>query len=309
MGGDDLDDAEDLFWIKPVRESGNDSDSSASDDQPLTKKRVLPQDFSYPSNEVDANKKVKREPSSSKQQLLWKAGCNLDQQSNVEQAHFLTTALRHYVLLQSSLTTKTVGGEEEATEEASLISVLPHHCLKIDATSDSGTTEVSSPSPWSNRIRQVASLKTLREWKPIGSPCVVIVCASARRAVSLLKQELAPLKVRTAKLFPKNGSVQEQCQSLMTASFPIAVGTPHRLRLLSSSETKGKPCLQWDHTQLVILDAHCSQKQYTVCTLPDTAAECMRLLHEFIYPKLTRSGKTKKKNTSHQRRCQITFLA
>ena len=304
MGGDDLDDTEDLHWIRPVRgESGKDDDSSSIDDRSPTNKRVRPE----ASNEAN-NKKVKREDST--QQVLWKAGRNLHQQSHVEQAQFLTTAIRHYALLQQS----SVVATDEATEEgAAQISILPHHCLKNEDVSELEATD--GASHWLHRIRQVVSLKTLRDWKPVGSPCVIVICASARRAVSLLKHELAPLKVRTAKLFPKNGSLDEQCQSLTAASIPIAVGTPHRLRQLSSYSTSpgGKsPCLQWDHTQLVILDAF-PQKQYTVCTLPDTAAECMQLLREFVYPQLSRRRKhdssAAKGPVSHQRACQISFLA
>jgi hypothetical protein len=313
MGGDDLDDSEDLCWIRPVRgESGNDDDSSAaSDDSPSNKKRGrFSNDSIDPSDEVNVNKKVKKEPASlSTQQVLWKAGHDLDQQTTVEQAQFLTTAMRHYALLQISST--SIDQEASPEDDVSKISILSHHCLKNDDMPESGTTDVSSSSPWLNHIRPVVSLKTLRDWKPIGSPCIVVICASARRAVSLLKHELAPFKVRTAKLFPKNGSVQDQCQTLMAGSMPIAVGTPHRLRQLSShvpEEKNGKPCLQWNHTQLVILDAF-PQKQYTVCTLPDTAAECMHLLREFVYPQLLeRGGKKKKGASTHQRGCQIAFL-
>jgi hypothetical protein len=313
MGGDDLDDSDDLVWIKPVRgESGIDDDSSTdADASPGTQKRALRPDDSSPPEEVgNSNKKARKEPPPlSTQQVLWKAGRNLHQQTNVEQAQFLTTAMRHHALLQNA---STAGAEASPEDDASQISILPYHCLKKDYVPESETTDVASSSPWLNHIRAVVSLKTLRDWKPIGSPCIVIICASARRAVSLLKHELAPFKVRTAKLFPKNGSVQEQSLSLMAASIPIAVGTPHRLRQLSSygiDEKKGRPCFQWDHTQLVILDAF-PQKQYTVCTLPDTAAECMHLLREFVYPQLVaRVSKRKKGASPHQRSCQITFLA
>jgi hypothetical protein len=136
-----------------------------------------------------------------------------------------------------------------------------------------------------------------------------------------LKQELAPLKVRTAKLFPKNGSVTEQRQQLITTPIPIAVGTPHRLRQLSSAVSLdttaaagggGGGSLQWDHVQLVIIDNYIvPQKQYTVCTLPDTASACMNLLREYVCPQFvrkttsTQQQQPRKKNSG----CQITFLA
>jgi hypothetical protein len=147
-----------------------------------------------------------------------------------------------------------------------------------------------------------------------------------------LKHELAPLKVRTAKLFPKNGSVTEQRQQLITTPIPIAVGTPHRLRQLSSAVSLdttaaaggggGGGSLQWDHVQLVIIDNYIvPQKQYTVCTLPDTASACMNLLREYVCPQFVRRTTStqqqpppppRKKNSgggNRQKGCQITFLA
>jgi hypothetical protein len=137
---------------------------------------------------------------------------------------------------------------------------------------------------------------------------------SARRAVSLLKDEMSSFKVRTGKFFPKNGSIMEQQQQLATGVFPIVIGTPHRLRQLSVSTSTsgggGSPrTLNWDDTQLVIIDNYqIPHKQYTVCTLPDTASDCMNLLKEQVYPQLckqqSRSSNTKKSTKS----CQIVFL-
>jgi hypothetical protein len=107
----------------------------------------------------------------------------------------LTTAIRHYTLLQSSGSTSdknnttddngtdTNGAEIEANDdlkEQALITILPQHCLGSDHLSIARPVgrvvqepDSSSSSVWLDRIRQVASLKTLREWKHIGSPCVV----------------------------------------------------------------------------------------------------------------------------------------
>jgi len=126
----------------------------------------------------------------------------------------------------------------------------------------------------------------------------VIVCISARRAVAVLK-ELASLKVRAAKLFPKNGSVADQRKQLAQAhGIGIAVGTPHRLQQLAAAENDddnnnnnnagraaGSLSL-FDRTQLVILDCELSHKQFTVCTLPDTAPHCMSLIRESVLPQL-----------------------
>ena len=153
---------------------------------------------------------------------------------------------------------------------------------------------------------------------------------------------MSSFKVRTGKLFPKNGSIIEQQQQLASSILPIVIGTPHRLRQLSSSVSSttstttlsdsnsksssnndGARTLNWDYTQLVIIDNYqIPHKQYTVCTLPDTASDCMNLFKEHVYPQLctTTSNNNRKKDLHVQqqsrnsntrkntKRCQIAFL-
>jgi hypothetical protein len=66
------------------------------------------------------------------------------------------------------------------------------------------------------------------------------------------------------------------------------VGTPHRLQLLYKNGEEENRGVTLDQTQLVILDSDVSNKQYTVCTLPDTAPHCMNFLNESILPQLQR---------------------
>jgi hypothetical protein len=137
--------------------------------------------------------------------------------------------------------------------------------------------------------------------------------------VAILK-ELAPLKVRSAKLFPKNGSVTEQQQQLGMAAFGVAVGTPHRLCQLAAAaaavETNDDTSrrsndrnifgpLSLQHSRLLIFDCHVSQKQYTVCTLPDTAPHCAMLVRDFVAPWWSKTDPASgHKAKSH---CQIAF--
>jgi hypothetical protein len=113
----------------------------------------------------------------------------------------------------------------------------------------------------------------------------VVVCISARSAVAVLN-ELSSLKVRVAKIFPNNGSAEEQCEQHSLTSFGLAVGTPHRLQLLYKSGEEENRGLTLDRTQLVILDSDVSNNQYTVCKLPDTLPHCMNFLNESILPQL-----------------------
>ena len=105
-------------------------------------------------------------------------------------------------------------------------------------------------------------MKKLKKWKRTKSPCVVVICISARRAVAVLK-ELSALKIRAAKLFPKNGSTEEQREQLQTTPFGMVVGTPHRLSVLAGCEGQ-EATLDFSETKLVVLDTHLSNKQYSV---------------------------------------------
>ena len=99
-------------------------------------------------------------------------------------------------------------------------------------------------------------------------------------------KELAPFKVRAAKLFAKHMQVAQQEQWLRETPFPIAVGTPHRLQVLCE-----KGALRLNHTKLIVLDAHKDSKNFTVCTLPDTAPHCSEFLREQVLPALNERPK------------------
>jgi len=130
------------------------------------------------------------------------------------------------------------------------------------------------------------------------------------------------LKVRIAKLFPKNGSVEEQRRQLSSTPFSIAVGTPHRLNALlsssppsSSSASDRMKGLRLDKTQLVVLDDFSTPKNYTVCTQPDTAPDCARFIGEFVLPQITRQQEKHRKRDEKRKEhsCQdhglrIAFL-
>ena len=177
---------------------------------------------------------------------------------------FLTTSLQHYKMLANA-------NDEDDDDEK------PTDDYKLTSKS----LVSSSQDTLAARLREVVSLKRLKKHRETRSPAVVVVCQSARRAVAILK-ELHELRLRACKLFPKNGDVAQQVTQLRQSPFPLAVGTPHRLVALGR-QAKG---LNFQHTQLVVLDTFISKKQYTVCTLPDTAADTMELLREHVLPEM-----------------------
>jgi hypothetical protein len=133
----------------------------------------------------------------------------------------------------------------------------------------------------------LSSVKRLKKWKYTGSPMVIIVCLSARRAVQILKQ-LSPLNVRAAKLFAKHMDMEEQITMLRTSSFGIAVGTPNRLLKLFEigGSEEGKGALSLDGTELVVIDNQEDSKAFTVCTLNDTAPDLMQFLNRAVVPQM-----------------------
>lgn len=262
MGGDDLG-SEDEAWMTSLAAPTNDnSDSEKEDEQPSqedakSRKRKVEQVSKTGDGSATKSKKLQ-----STDRLIVEAGRNIEEKSAEEQAAFLTTAVKHYSLLESD------------SVDLGTLKFLPRYFSK--SKDGSNMTE---------KIKDVLSMKRLKKWKQTGSPCVVVICISARRAVAILK-ELSSLKIRVAKLFPKSGSTTEQRAQLKSTPFGLAVGTPHRLAALAGCTDEGGVSLDFEQTQLVVFDTHLSNKQYSVVSLPDTAPHCMSLIREKLLPEL-----------------------
>jgi protein CMS1 len=252
MGGDDLG-SDDEFLIEQISDAAHVQAPTARDNVAVTesKKRKLSDTADDDDKVEDPDKKKK-----SFTKVLLAAGRNLEEQTAEQQAAFLSTALRHQILMTSN---------EDLAAESKL---LQHHF------------RTSSKETLLERLKDGVAIKRMKTWKNIKSPCVVVICISAKRAVEVLK-ELSGTKVRAAKLFAKHMKLAEQSEQLQTIPFGLAVGTPNRLRALCDGGD-----LSFAHTQLVILDCQVSNKAFTVCTLPDTAPDTMSLLSEFAVPQL-----------------------
>mmetsp|Transcript_28534 Transcript_28534/g.77235 ORF Transcript_28534/g.77235 Transcript_28534/m.77235 type:complete len:315 (-) Transcript_28534:175-1119(-) len=110
------------------------------------------------------------------------------------------------------------------------------------------------------------------------SPRAIVCCLSARRSVAVLK-DLAPMKLRVAKLFPKQGTIGEQARQLETTDFALAVGTPHRIKELIDGGS-----LTLENTRLLGLDTFLNPKNQSVYTLHDTAPFLKSILKEHAEP-------------------------
>ncbi|KAL7573694.1 hypothetical protein ACA910_007736 [Epithemia clementina (nom. ined.)] len=331
MGGDDLG-SDDEYLTTHVRaiDDGNDGaadlvvdheTSSGTKKSPKRKRSGEDEDGGGGSSSsnggvIDSTETV---PPNKKQQRLLEASRNILDLSIEERAIFLSAALDHHTKMS------VVEGDKDKNSSKS------PNIPSIKRLSQSMVQASQQSSLFFDRLVQVSSRKRLKRHKAQGSPSILIICQSARRAVAILK-ECVPFHTKAAKLFPKQGSVSQQLKEWSSSTFGLAVGTPQRLLALfseeevesgegqggsetisrinnknqqlhnagdgdgddhkasisSKSDSKGRlsPRLTLDSTQLVVLDAEPSNKKFTVCTLPDTAQWCMKLIQHVVVPEL-----------------------
>jgi len=136
-----------------------------------------------------------------------------------------------------------------------------------------------------HRLMCVVSKKLLKNNLQQRSPRTVIFCLSARRSVAILK-DLAPMKLRVAKLFPKQGTIGEQAKQLENTEFAVAVGTPHRIK-----ELIDRGSLTLKNTQLLGLDTFLNPSNQSVYTLHDTAPFLKALLKDYAQPMCNKGKK------------------
>jgi len=165
---------------------------------------------------------------------------------------------------------------------------LPQHVIRPQnkATVKGAQQQINSNN-FMERLLCMISKKQLKKTGPHTrtSPRAIILCLSARRCVAVLK-DLAPLRLRIAKLFPKQGTIEEQGRQLETNEFGIAVGTPHRVK-----ELMERGSLSLKDTLLFGLDTFENDKSFSVYTLPDTTTHTQELLKNHVQPQCAISRK------------------
>ncbi len=142
--------------------------------------------------------------------------------------------------------------------------------IRDDGNIDSGN--------FMDRLLCLISKKQLKTKLQQRSPRAIIFCQSARRSVAILK-DLGPIKIRVAKLFPKQGTIGEQSRQMELQEFGLAVGTPHRIK-----ELIDRGSLTLKNTQLLGLDTFLNPKNQSVYTLHDTAPFLKAILKEHAQP-------------------------
>ena len=112
-----------------------------------------------------------------------------------------------------------------------------------------------------------------------GSVYVLVLCASALRASTIINRMSGLLRVPMAKLFAKHLKVPEQVEDLSKNTYPIAVGTPNRvLKLLELGALTNKDL------QLVIVDNAEDTKQFTLLTQGEVARDFYSFMGKYVQP-------------------------
>ncbi|GAQ91274.1 hypothetical protein KFL_007560020 [Klebsormidium nitens] len=116
-------------------------------------------------------------------------------------------------------------------------------------------------SRWQERLLG----STLEEGHEAGSPTVLIVAASAKRCVEIIKT-LTELNAgcRVAKLFAKHFKIEEQIE-VLKKRVNVAAGTPNRLLKLTELSA-----LSLSSLEVLVLDLHKDAKGLTVVDIPET---------------------------------------
>eukprot|EP00536_Pseudo-nitzschia_multiseries_P010015 jgi/Psemu1/202215/e_gw1.293.9.1 len=171
---------------------------------------------------------------------------------------------------KAEILSKFAGADFKASHMAKLSSKNNKNKYDVDRHIDSNN--------FMDRLLCLVSKKQLKNKQQQRSPRAVIFCLSARRSVAVLK-ELAPMKLRVAKLFPKQGTIGEQARQLESNEFGVAIGTPHRIK-----ELIDRGSLTLKNTQLLGFDTFMNPKNQSVYTLHDTAPFLKSILKEHAEP-------------------------
>lgn len=195
--------------------------------------------------------------------------------------------------------------DESTRSKAELLSnyagvqFLPNHMARLSNSSNGNAFS----NNFMDRLLSIISKKQLKKSTTQKSPKAIVVCLSARRCVAVLK-DLVPLKLRVAKLFPKQGTMEEQAQQLETTEFGLAIGTPHRIK-----ELLERGSLSLKGTTLLGLDVFENDKSFSVYTLADTAVPTQELLKEHVFPQCAAySSGSKGGNRKGQQELKVAFV-
>jgi protein CMS1 len=287
MGGDDLA-SDDEYFTAPVKSVAEDSDDDASSAEASS--AVDGNEDDDNNNDDDDDDDYKKNFGETKKR---KRENDTIRKSRTEEK--LTSAEKKVKkdgmrgggplrVLGWRIREESVESKAEILSQFVQVKFLPQHIARSQNNKEGRSSDSNN---FVDRLLSFVSKKQLKKNRPKSkkSPRIIILCLSARRCVAVLK-DIAPLRLRVAKLFPKQGSIEDQSKQLETIDFGLAVGTPHRVMQLIDNGS-----LSLDDTAFVGLDTFENEKSFSVYTLPDTAADTQALLKRHVYPQCSGSAK------------------
>mmetsp|Transcript_14612 Transcript_14612/g.20843 ORF Transcript_14612/g.20843 Transcript_14612/m.20843 type:complete len:316 (+) Transcript_14612:60-1007(+) len=303
MGGEDIGSDDEFYldqnWAKTEKPK---ADNIIVEDV-LNNKRSIENNDNDNQEEISSKNNKKRKKLDydklSPSNLLVHAGRGISHESAEKQSKFLWTCFQHWLGMKSTTSAKdgTQVNEQDAFKPPNF------YTTNQNDGNDDNQLQPHQVITLANFLRKgaLSSNKRLKKWKIVGSPMVLIITLSARRAVSMLKEDLSSLKLRVAKLFAKHMEIEDQIRMLTMDSYGLAIGTPNRLWRLSTTSknddgkvtgaatdgaTPSSPALSLEHTELIVIDCHEDHKKYTVCTMNDTATDLMRFIRDAVIPQI-----------------------
>lgn len=262
MGGDDLG-SDDDYLAAPLAGVNDYVDNSSVDDdgqeqEPQSQKRQRTNDnserereYNTSNSEAAASIEITKEAKKSK-----KRGGSMQ-------------------VLGTKIRLESTESKAEILSEFSGADFSASHIAKLGKNKDDKNVDSDN---FMDRLMCLTSKKKLKNKLQQRSPRAIILCLSARRCVAILK-DLGPVKLRVAKLFPKQGTIGEQSRSMEITEYSLAVGTPHRIK-----ELLARGSLTLKNTQLLGLDTFLNPKHQSVYTLHDTAPYLQSILKEHAQP-------------------------
>ncbi|OMJ10500.1 Protein CMSS1 [Smittium culicis] len=112
-----------------------------------------------------------------------------------------------------------------------------------------------------------------------GAPKILVICSSAIRSVSVVRDIKTGSNLKVGKLFSKHMKIDEQIDFLQKNEIDVAVGTPNRL--LKLLELKK---LDTSNLSLLIIDCQRDNKMRTVIDMDDTRKDLSILWKNELYP-------------------------
>lgn len=259
MGDEDLASDDEQYITNPSPPASPEQEQHSEDETTQEEKK---RKLSSHENESKPVKKIKTIPKAGKSKnLLIETGREIHKFDAEVQATFLWTCTTHFLNKAPSTTERKI-----------------HSSSFMSPSINTNESDDDNDHNMSRFIKQHSSCKILKNWKHIQTFKIIIVCVSAKRAVSILKN-IASLKITVAKLFPKHMSLPLQTKALQENSYGIAVGTPNRLLKLWE-----EGAFNLEKTDFLVMDCFKDGKDFTVCTLKDTSPDLMTFIESAVLP-------------------------